>query len=185
MPYFVWREGRPRWSPGRHLRARGWKAVDLKDADGFFLTLAGALHRAQALNVRASESKSGTTPPPSRKEKNPREPGFIYFLRVGELVKIGYSNRPTRRLKELRTAMGVEFDAFLAVRGVRADERIIHEALEKHRRHREWFVLAPAVSMLMSRSLAFGRIVHNGQTPHVRPVACDPAHPITEDKLAT
>jgi site-specific recombinase XerD len=50
IPYLQWRNGRPRWEPGPRLRADGWKGRDLKDDDGAWLELPGAIEAAKALN---------------------------------------------------------------------------------------------------------------------------------------
>lgn len=67
VPYFVWRDGRPRWEPGPHLRARGFKGVDLKDASGKFLELGAAIERAKELN----ENRHRLAPSPYLNSKVP------------------------------------------------------------------------------------------------------------------
>jgi integrase len=60
-PYFVWRDGRPRWSPGPKLRAIGWKGQDLKDDAGAWLSFEAAIGAARAINARVGEA--GRTAP--------------------------------------------------------------------------------------------------------------------------
>lgn len=70
VPYFVWRDGRPRWVPGPKLRARGWKGRDLKDEAGQFLPLQAALAAARDLNrevLAAGEAKAPRTQGPRRR----------------------------------------------------------------------------------------------------------------------
>lgn len=50
-PYFVWRDGRPRWQPGPAMRARGYKGRDLKVADGAWLTKGAAIDAAERINA--------------------------------------------------------------------------------------------------------------------------------------
>lgn len=65
VPYFTWRDGRPRWQPGPILRARGFKGQDLKDAAGAWLAYGPAIQAAQALNaaVRQAVLASGEKTP--------------------------------------------------------------------------------------------------------------------------
>lgn len=58
VPYFAWRDGRPRWSPGPALRARGFKGKDLKDANGQWLSEADAMIAASALNAGADAART-------------------------------------------------------------------------------------------------------------------------------
>ena len=39
IPHVTWREGRPRFIPGRHLRAEGFKGRDLRHDDGRWFTI--------------------------------------------------------------------------------------------------------------------------------------------------
>lgn len=67
----------------------------------------------------------------------------IYAVRVGELIKIGFSTNYARR----RYALGVEHDDLLAiVPATQADETEIHRRLVDHRHHgREYYFPTPAV----------------------------------------
>lgn len=67
VPYFKWRNGRPRWEPGPHLRARGFRGQDLKDAAGNWLPEGAAIDAARALNaaVRPSDALSDEKRPPT------------------------------------------------------------------------------------------------------------------------
>ncbi|CAN1721950.1 putative Tyr recombinase domain-containing protein [Hyphomicrobium sp. 1Nfss2.1] len=65
VPYFVWRDGRPRWVPGPKLRQQGFKGRDLKDDDGRWLPLEAAIAAANALTA-------ATQRPPEEREAKPR-----------------------------------------------------------------------------------------------------------------
>ena len=58
IPYLVFRDGRPRWVPGKHLRAQGFKGLDLKDAAGGWLSPLDAMARAKELNAAIAASKA-------------------------------------------------------------------------------------------------------------------------------
>lgn len=62
VPYFVWRDGRPRWNPGPKLRDAGWRGRDLKDALGQYLPLEAALQAARNLNAEVAAGGKGKTP---------------------------------------------------------------------------------------------------------------------------
>lgn len=145
VPYFIWRDGRPRWSPGYHVRCKGFRGGDLKDEKGRWLPLGPALEQARALNAEAS----GTTPNTHLSEKPSRarrrvsrttpDRGHVYFMRLDGCVKVGFSNNPARRARELSTAHSDRFEVMVAVRGTRHEEKLIHDLMEGCRRHGEWF----------------------------------------------
>lgn len=62
IPYFKWRDGRPRWEPGPALRARGHKGRDLKDASGAWLSRGAAIDAAERLNDAIARNAA----PPAR-----------------------------------------------------------------------------------------------------------------------
>lgn len=60
--------------------------------------------------------------------------GWVYFIRKGGLVKIGWSSQPSVRFKQLRP------DEVLATMpGSMRDERDLHGAFSHLREHGEWF----------------------------------------------
>lgn len=66
IPYFSWRNGRPRWEPGPGVRALGFRGQDLKDKTGAWLDTAAAIARAQELNAGVAARRSGGMPPRRR-----------------------------------------------------------------------------------------------------------------------
>lgn len=79
---------------------------------------------------------------------------FVYFVRCGEYVKIGFSYDPHGRVKYLRSALGAgrgglvpndfeswrELELVHLIPGCRMrDERIIHGLFAQHRVAGEWF----------------------------------------------
>lgn len=49
-PYFVWRDGRPRWEPGPAMRRAGHKGRDLKAPDGGWMSKGAAIDAAERIN---------------------------------------------------------------------------------------------------------------------------------------
>lgn len=177
---------RPRFEPGPRERALGFRARDLKHRDGRWFTEveAAAFASSQMSAIETARGRQGNrrtatvrlpgvsvqvqhrAPPkpdpvwPSGATTPPHfaAPGFIYFVRVGMRVKIGYSTNPLRRVETLRTALP-EIDSLVTVPGSIADERALHLLLYDHRLEREWFLNAPALQDVMVASLIYGRIV--------------------------
>lgn len=56
VPYLKLRNGRPRWEPGPHLRARGFRGQDLKDEAGNWLAVGAAIEAAKAINAAVGAS---------------------------------------------------------------------------------------------------------------------------------
>lgn len=67
VPYFVWRDGRPRWVPGPKLRSRGFKGRDLKNEQGAWLSLEAAMALANELTRQAKSDPLARAPRPPRK----------------------------------------------------------------------------------------------------------------------
>lgn len=78
VPYLIWRNGRPRWEPGPHVRARGFKGRDLKDKHGNWLNLGAAIEEAEALNA---EAKGEPQQQPKASEPKRPLPKPAYTLR--------------------------------------------------------------------------------------------------------
>lgn len=73
----------------------------------------------------------------------PRDHETIYVLRHEQLVKVGWSRGPWKRVGDLlRDRPGSELVAVAA--GTRATERAIHQELHADREHGEWFVSSVA-----------------------------------------
>lgn len=104
VPYFVWRDGRPRWVPGPKLRKLKWKGRDLKDAQGNWLNYGDAINAAIAINKEVEDWRardgSGTRPRQAPK-KVPRSCRLLAdlwykspeFRRLGERTRSDYTNK--------------------------------------------------------------------------------------------
>lgn len=177
VKYFDWRDGRPRWTPGPGTRAKGFKARDLKDGAGDFLPLEPALALARQLNERAGVPvmiapklrEAGTK---RARGTGPAISGYVYFLWVGDSVKIGFSKNPFERGGDLMTGLAERPNLICAVRGTTDDERYIHRLLARHRRHGEWFHASEPVINLLMRAVSNKPLRHakqevNGAASHV------------------
>lgn len=84
--------------------------------------------------------------------------GYVYFLRLGETVKIGYSTDPLSRLTGLRTAMSGPVTGMVFVQGTQQEERRLHSRFRKSRLDGEWFRLTSELQQLIARAAAYGRL---------------------------
>lgn len=68
------------------------------------------------------------------------DPGWVYYVEQGELIKVGYSIKPTDRMK----AYGPTATLLAIHPGTPALEQEMHRKFRKHlARGREWYVRAP------------------------------------------
>lgn len=67
----------------------------------------------------------------------------VYFVRSGELVKVGTSTNLPQRLASLRTMSPLPLEVLAVAAGGHAEERTVHERFAHLRQHGEWFTAAP------------------------------------------
>lgn len=164
IAYYVVRErhGRKRayWCPTPKMKAHGFHLISLGD-DGPDARAEAALWTARWQAVRATAAGPADNAP---KGPPSRDQGYVYFLRSGERVKIGFSQTPFTRVGELAIGMPHRPDTVVAVRGTRLDEIRMHRRLSSYRCAGEWFVAAAPVLRIVMRSLMFGRPMHEQDT---------------------
>lgn len=89
------------------------------------------MHLAEQRAAAVVHVEPDPTPP---RRKISEEDGWVYFIRKGDLVKIGWSSVPRSRFNALQP------DAVLHIEpGRMADERKCHAAFAHLREHGEWF----------------------------------------------
>lgn len=71
--------------------------------------------------------------------------GYVYFIRGGDLVKIGWSTNPRLRLSQLQTASAERLRMVCAMPGSREDERALHVQFATLRVRGEWFRACPGL----------------------------------------
>jgi hypothetical protein len=119
------RQGRDRW----YLRKRLSRVILLPcgpGAKGFDATYFGALN---LLLENAEEKK------PVQFPAKPfwKDAGYIYFLRCGDAVKIGFSKEPLGRIASLKPGLPGPIGTVVTIPGVADDERRLQKALGAHR----------------------------------------------------
>jgi T5orf172 domain len=82
-------------------------------------------------------SETIDTPVTQRRSRGVR--GHVYFIRVGDYIKIGWSTRPMNRLRQFQTSHPDELDIMGTIKGQRSLEGKIHKRFSKTRVRGEWF----------------------------------------------
>ncbi|RUW04012.1 MAG: GIY-YIG nuclease family protein [Mesorhizobium sp.] len=77
--------------------------------------------------------------------------GWIYFVRAGEFVKIGFAKEVADRLPRLQTGSPVKLELLMAIEGKASLERDFHRKFASLRAHGEWFTLDGALSAYLDR----------------------------------
>ncbi len=65
--------------------------------------------------------------------------GFVYFIRGGEHVKIGWSRDIAKRMRQLQGASSTRLSLLGCLEGTRETEADLHQRFKRLRRHGEWF----------------------------------------------
>lgn len=156
IKYVSWRNGRPRFQPGRAMRVEGLKGFNLRHADGRWYSFEEAVEwsiRFAAARPDAPKraEKHGTAR--ARRAVPMNRKGFVYFLWSGARIKIGFSTRPVARIQSLAAAGPDEVHFMAAIEGTRADEKMLHESLASHRVNGEWFRSSFTVIRAIQRRL--------------------------------
>lgn len=100
IKYVTWRNGRPRFTPSPTLRQRGYKAFDLRDGKGAWMTAGEALDWSRTFEGEiAAERKAAEK---SRKRAQPKQPVPVRFYTVEQLLK-DYATSQAFRDKALKT----------------------------------------------------------------------------------
>lgn len=71
--------------------------------------------------------------------------GWVYFARSGDVVKVGWSQSPTRRVRAIATSAPAPVRLIGIVRGTRDDEAELHRRFADAHAHGEWFWFTPDI----------------------------------------
>lgn len=72
--------------------------------------------------------------------------GYVYAIRAGGLVKIGFSADPATRCNKIKADSPLPVRMMGVVQGGEADEAALHQRFASYRSHGEWFLLKGAVA---------------------------------------
>ena len=111
------------------------------------------LHVGDEWNRRLHSGRSGWQEDgewdPASDRAGSQQP-VVYFVQVGELVKIGTTTTMPRRLAELRSHAQHEPRVLLVVPGSYAEEEQVHALFAADRVRGEWFTLSAALEEFMA-----------------------------------
>lgn len=79
--------------------------------------------------------------------------GFIYFLRCGDFIKIGFSKQPDLRVASIATANPLPVVLAAVYPGSKADEFNLHVMFARHRSRGEWFARHPDIDAAIATGL--------------------------------
>jgi hypothetical protein len=71
--------------------------------------------------------------------------GYVYFMEMGDFIKIGWSHWPDSRMSSLQAASPYEIRILAAFPGSMDQESKLHELFAEFRHRREWFKRTPAL----------------------------------------
>lgn len=80
-------------------------------------------------------------------------PGFVYFLRCSELVKIGFSRDPDLRAKNIASMSPLGLSIVGLHPATRRDEAYLHRLFAARRKHGEWFEWCSEIAEVAERGL--------------------------------
>lgn len=105
--------------------------------------------------IMAGQAKrfAAPLPPPEKPKKPTPERGFVYFLRTGNTVKIGFTTNPKGRLKNIKTACPEPPRIVKILKGGVKLERATHERFAEYRMHGEWFDLRGRLAKYLERCI--------------------------------
>jgi len=82
--------------------------------------------------------------------------GYVYFLRIDDLLKIGFSTHPPGRIRDISPLRKNKIAFFAFIPGTYMDEQRLHYQLRDCRRDGEWFAATSQVMALIARVVLFG-----------------------------
>lgn len=147
------------WQPTKRMRAQGFGARALgSDGDGARAEAASLNEEWQAFRVAHDADAACRTA---------RAIGFVYFIRTtGDLIKIGFTRDPSRRLRKVLQGVGDRLDTFVCVTGSLAAEKRLHADLKAHATRGEWYRCCGPVLRAMSEAASLGIIEPRGTAPN-------------------
>ena len=90
---------------------------------------------------------------------------MIYYARINDKIKIGYSHDPTSRISGLRTSSPYELVVELVLSGGYDKERDLHETFRHLRIRGEWFEYGDEIKAHIANNMADDRRYEFGLLP--------------------
>ena len=160
VPYY-WvnpKNGRAYWRPNRRGMELGFTCVSLGQAGTEAERTASEWNAKLRVAREEDAAALGAKRPAARSER----PQFVYFLQVGDRIKIGSSRRPFIRLQGLASALPERARRAIIVAGTRSDEMRLHARFVAYRTGGEWFVASRPLILTIGRCAMAGQVIHDG-----------------------
>jgi len=109
--------------------------------------------------------------------------GFVYFLRCGDFVKIGYSASPKGRLRALRTSMPFDCEIVGIHSGTKNHEQQLHRIFSHLRHRNEWFRLDESIVEIAKTGLPYMEVAATGYAQNALSIYLT-KHKITQIEFA-
>jgi len=77
---------------------------------------------------------------------------YVYLVEGGGLIKIGFTEDPTSRMRDLQAGSPVSLRLLALGRGDGNIERLFHSTFSTSRRHGEWFAAATVLRWMRQQS---------------------------------
>lgn len=65
--------------------------------------------------------------------------GFIYFIKAGGMIKIGYTKNLKERMTTIQVSMPIKIELIGVMEGTQSFERELHHLFREHKERGEWF----------------------------------------------
>lgn len=153
IPYYVVLKGNGYWRTTPRMKQLGFADIRCgKDSEA-------ARDIAKRCNKGWQAIRSGKPAVIKADALNADGPiGYVYFLRVRDRIKIGFSRNPVSRFSGLVTGLGDATTSFVSVRGTREHERRLHRQFKAFKTSGEWFAVNAALTRFMARAVTFGKL---------------------------
>lgn len=96
-------------------------------------------------HIRLSVLREMGRTPNHAKSNRLHRSSYVYVARCGDRLKIGTSVQPDKRLRNIETQSGKEFDEVWLIEGNRNLERRLHGRFDDYRTLGEWFKAVPEI----------------------------------------
>lgn len=131
-----------------YYRKKGGQRIRLPDPD---IIGSAAFNQAYLLAVRGEHPEPWRIKPePVKALKASGTRGFVYFLRTGDVVKIGFARNVHRRVRSMTTALSEAPEVLKVIPGTDETERYFHAHFDAYRQKGEWFRLEGALAAFLS-----------------------------------
>jgi hypothetical protein len=130
-------------------RAKTGPRLRLPDPDKVDPSVFNIAYEAALKGRRTTEPKA---PTPFRELTGEvGNPGYVYFLRMGDKLKIGFSRKVGQRLRSIQTACPEPAEIVKIIPGTDQTERYFHAHFAAHRLSGEWFRLDSDLAAFVAR----------------------------------